>query len=136
MYLLDTNILSEIVRPAPDGKAMTRLFAQRQSDLFASEITRYELRFGTCLRQDAASFWARLQRDVLPVVTWLDLNREISERGGEISADLRRRGREAGALDPLLAATAVVHGLTLVTRNVKHFENIPGLRVENWFDGS
>ena len=136
MYLLDTNVLSEIVRPGPDGKAMARLFARRQSDLFASEITRYELRYGAYLRQDAAAFWARLQRDVLPIVNWLELDQEISERAGEISADLRRRGREAGALDPLLAATALVHGLTLVTRNVKHFESIPGLPVENWFDGN
>ncbi|MGH8606668.1 MAG: PIN domain-containing protein, partial [Gammaproteobacteria bacterium] len=73
MYLLDTNVLSEIVRPNPDGQVMAKLFAQRSSDVFASEITRFELRRGACLRQDTERFWARLQRDVLPVVNWLPL---------------------------------------------------------------
>jgi tRNA(fMet)-specific endonuclease VapC len=69
----------------------------------------------------------------LPVVNWLPLTQGVSERGGEISAHLRRKGREAGTFDPLLAATAAVHGLILVTRNVRHFELIPDLRIENWF---
>ena len=133
MYLLDTNVLSEIVRPSPDGQVMAKLFSQRSTDMFASEITRFELRRGACLRQDTKRFWARLQRDVLPVVNWLPLTQGVSERGGEISAHLRREGREAGTFDPLLAATAAVHGLILVTRNVRHFEIIPGLRIENWF---
>ncbi len=43
------------------------------------------------------------------------------------------RGAEYGDLDPLLAATALEHGLILVTRNVHHFEHVPQLIVENWF---
>lgn len=134
MYLLDTNVLSEIVRPAPDVRVTAALGKRRTKDLYGSVVTRYELRYGASLRQDAERFWARLQRAILPVVAdWLPVTAEIAERGGEISAELRRKGREAGDVDPLLAATAMVHGLVLVTRNMRHFEPIEGLRIENWF---
>lgn len=43
---------------------------------------------------------------------------------------------EADDLDPLIAATAIVHGLVLVTRNTRHFEHIEGLRIANWFAGA
>ena len=134
MYLLDTNVLSEVVRPAPDATVAAALGKRRTRDLFASVLSRYELRYGASLRQDADRFWARLQRELLPVVAnWLPVSAEIAERGGEIGAELRRTGREAGDLDPLLAATAMVHDLVLVTRNMRHFEPIEGLRIENWF---
>jgi tRNA(fMet)-specific endonuclease VapC len=51
-----------------------------------------------------------------------------------MAAALQKIGRAAkGPVDPLLAATAAVHGLTLVTRNIRDFEHIPDLNVENWF---
>ncbi|MGH8565764.1 MAG: type II toxin-antitoxin system VapC family toxin [Gammaproteobacteria bacterium] len=105
MYLLDTNVLSETVRPVPDARVAAALGKQRTRDLCASVVSRYELRYGASLRQDADRFWARLQRGLFPVVaSWLPVSAEIAERGGKIGADLRRKGREAGDLDPLLAA--------------------------------
>lgn len=133
MYLLDTNVLSEIVRPRPDARVVSRLRNLRAADLFASAVTRYELRYSACLRNDTVRFWARLQADILPLVTWLAVTSEIAEAGGSISADLRLQGRSAGDLDPLIAATARIHDLILVTRNVRDFERVTGVRVENWF---
>lgn len=133
MYLLDTNVLSELVRPRPDARVVNRLLTLRASDLFASAVTRYELRYGACLRKDTARFWARLQADILPLVTWLPVTQEIAETGGKIAADLRLQGRSAGDLDPLIGATATAHDLVLVTRNTRHFECMTGLRLENWF---
>lgn len=133
MYLLDTNILSEIIRITPNVGVVTELGNWHSKTVFASAVTRYELRYGASLRQDASHFWERLQRDILPVVTWLPITQAIAERGGMISAELRRKGRPCGNLDPLLAATALEHDLILVTRNVRHFEHIPKLQIENWF---
>jgi predicted nucleic acid-binding protein len=133
MRLLDTNILSEIIRPRPDPQVMARLFAQRPDRLFASEMTRYELRRGACLRADASAFWARLESMVLPVVQWLAVNEAISLCAAELAADLQRRGQGIGMFDTFLAATARVHGLTMVTRNVRDFERVPDLAIENWF---
>lgn len=133
MRLLDTNILSEIVRSRPNPDVMARLFAQRSDRLFASEFTRYELRRGACLRPDADAFWARLESLVLPVVAWLPITKPISLRAAELAAELQRQGCAIGVPDTFLAATALVHGLVVVTRNVRHFERVDGLVLENWF---
>ena len=134
MYLLDTNILSEIVRRAPNQTVMARLRSHNPHALFASELTRFELRQGACLRPDTATFWETLEDRVMPVVTWLTVTRLIAERAGDVAAILQRQGREPkDPIDPLLAATAAIHGLTFVTRNVRDFERVPGIRLENWF---
>jgi len=131
--LLDTNILSEVMRPRPSPAVIARLLQFTSRSLLASEITRFELRFGAALRPDAPAFLARLQRDVLALVTWLPVNEAVSTRAGDIAAAQRRAGRPCGALDPLIAATALAQGVPLVTRNVQHFEHIAGLEVQNWF---
>jgi predicted nucleic acid-binding protein len=137
VYLLDTNVLSEIVRPVPNQSVMAKLASQGPHTLFASELTRFELRQGACLRRDAAAFWETLQTRVLPLVTWLNVTQPIAERAGEVAAILQRQGREPkDPIDPLLAATADVHRLTLVTRNVRDFDRVPGIRFENWFAAS
>jgi predicted nucleic acid-binding protein len=136
MRLLDTNVLSEIVRATPNAAVAAQLSKRRSTEIFASAVSRYELRYGAALRQDADRLWSRLQREVLPVATWLPVTQDIAERGGAISAELHRRGKPCGDLDPLLAATALVHDLILVTRNVRHFEHVPGLALENWFGES
>ena len=67
------------------------------------------------------------------MVTWLPVTQSVAERGAGIAAELRRKGRSCGDFDPLLAATALAYGLVLVTRNVRHFESIDELSLENWF---
>jgi predicted nucleic acid-binding protein len=132
--LLDTNIVSEIVRRAPDPSVMAKLRSHGPHVLFASELTRFELRRGACLRRDAEAFWETLQNRVIPVVTWLLVTKPIAERAGEVAAMLQRQGREPkDPIDPLLAATAAVHGLIFVTRNVRDFDRVAGIRLENWF---
>lgn len=126
-------MLSELVRARPDPAVVAQLRQRHSRELFASVITRYELRYGPSLREDGDAFWARLQRSIIPVATWLPVTQAIAERGGAIAAALRRAGRVCGDLDPLLAATALEHDPTLVTRNVKHFEHVPQLAIENWF---
>lgn len=132
--LLDTDILSEVLRPRPAPAVIGRLLQFTSQTLLASEVTRFEMRYGAALRPDAPSFWRRLQRDVLPLVTWLPVNEAVSTRAGDIAAAQRLAGRPCGSLDPLIAATALVHGIPLATRNVQHFEQIDGLEVQNWFE--
>ncbi len=135
MHLLDTNVLSEMTRPQPNAGVVTELRRQRSEAVFASAVTRYELRFGACLHRSAEAFWARLQNEILPTVSWLAVSQAIAERGATIAAELRRKGRPCGELDPLLAATAIEHGLTLVTRNTRHLEAVSGIVLEDWFTG-
>lgn len=133
MRLLDANVLSEMTRRHPDAGVVAELRKWRTDSVFASAVTRYELRYGASLREDDAELWGRLQAEILPLVTWLPVSQAIAERGATIAADLRRKGRPCGDFDPLLAATALERGLTLVTRNTRHFAAVPGIVVENWF---
>jgi predicted nucleic acid-binding protein len=134
VVLLDTNVLSEVLRPRPSPAVIGRLLQFTSKTLFASEVTRFELRFGSALRPDASLFWARIQQDLLTLVTWLPVSEAVSMRAGDIAAAQRLAGRPCGTLDPLIAATALTKGVPLATRNVQHFARIDGLEVQNWFD--
>lgn len=133
MRLLDTNILSEILQPRPDAGVIKRLLAQPAAGLYASELTRFELRRGACLRDDPEPLWRQITEIILPLVQWLPVDQAASMRAAELSAELRRSGREIGLVDTFLAATAAAHGFIMVTRNTRHFDGVAGLNVENWF---
>lgn len=133
-YLLDTNVLSELLRPRPVPAVVERLRACRATQLFASELSRFELRFGASLRPDAPDLWQRIELSLLPLVTWLPVDGRVSLLAGDIAARQRLSGTPAGSIDPLIAATAVALGGVLVTRNVRHFQGIAGLVIENWFE--
>ena len=133
MVLLDTNVLSEVLRKQPTLVVLKSLHALRPEERFASEVTRYELRVGAARLDDGGRLWRRLQQDVLPLVRWLPLDTAAALAAADIGADLRRRGEAVEATDLFIAATALVHGLIVSTRNVRHFERVPGLVVENWF---
>ncbi len=133
MYLLDTNVLSEITRPRPDVAVIRRLFATSPSALYASEITRYELRYGVALHARADEVWKRVESEILPLPIWLAMDEATALEAGTLRGTLRRAGKPIEVQDAFLAATALVRDLVLVTRNVRHFENVPGLTIENWF---
>ncbi len=133
MFLLDTNVLSELIRKHPNSGVLARVELLNASDCFASEVTLFELRYGAMLREDAAVFWERIHGELIPAATWLPVNGRIHLRAADLAADLESRGERIGNEDCWIAATAIEHQLTLVTRNVRHFERIDGLSLENWF---
>lgn len=133
MVLLDTNVLSEVLRKRPLLAVMRALHALRPEQRYASEITRYELRAGTARLNDDGTLWQRTQLQVLPLVRWLPFDAPVAMAAADIGAALRRRGEPVEETDLFIAATALVHGFSVSTRNVRHFERVPGLVVENWF---
>lgn len=133
MVLLDTNVLSEVLRKQPTLAVMKALHALRPEQRFASEITRYELRAGAALLDDAGRLWQRTQQQVLTLVQWLPFDERAAMAAADIGATLRRLGNPVEETDLFIAATAMVHGFSVSTRNVRHFERVPGLMVENWF---
>lgn len=126
MFLLDTNAISEPKRARPDAGVIAWLTDQLLSDLHISVITVGELRRGIVRlepsrRRDDLDFWLedlilRYGERILPV----DL--EVTERWASMAEANRAAGRASEMTDELIAATAHVHGLTVVTRNVRHFE--------------
>ena len=133
MYLIDTNVLSEVIRPRPNLAVVRTLLTTDPALRFASEITRYELRFGAMLRDDGGTLWARIEQRILPLARWLPVDAAVVLAAADLGAMLRRAGQSIEWSDLMLAATANAHGLTVVTRNVRHFERVPHSQVENWF---
>ena len=130
--VLDTNVLSELVKPRPNTSVSRMILEAPFGSLFASEITRYELRRGALSHPRPDHLWARIQALILPIAIWIPVNAEVSERSAVIVTALDRKGRPIGALDPFIAATALVLGCPVVTHNIRHFEAIDGLQVIDW----
>ena len=133
MYLLDTNILSELVRRLPDPRVEARFEAEPER-LFSSVICLEEIRFGTRIGPPGNKLWERMEADVLPYLSVLALDAASAIIAGDLRAEWKALGTPVGYRDGLIAATAKAHRLVLVTRNVRHFDHVSGLTVENWFE--
>ena len=132
MQLVDTNVLSELMRQQPDAGVLGWLQGRQQLSprLTVSVITIDEIAFGMTRRPNARLqewFDSFLQRHtILPVTT------NIARRAGELRAQLQVKGQVRTQADMLIAATAQLHGLAVVTRNLRDFEGC-GIAVLNPF---
>ncbi len=128
-FLLDTNILSAMVRE-PQGAVFQALEERLPETACTSIVVAAEIRFGL-----AKGVSERLRTQVERVLTALDvlpLEAPADVHYGEIRAHLQGIGQPIGQNDLFIAAHARALGLTLVTRNVREFERVPGLKLENW----
>ena len=132
MYLLDTNVLSELLKRAPAEALVRRLREHPPETLFTSVVCVMELRYGVMRRPDRETFWQRVHAEVLSRVQVLGFGEREALAAGELLAHLKRAGRPIGIEDVLIAATAHVHGSTVVTHNTKHFQSLPHVKVEDW----
>jgi predicted nucleic acid-binding protein len=124
--LLDTNVLSEVHRPAPDARVMAWLHRIDEDRVHISAASIAELRRGIALmdigrRRHALTDW--LAHDLLARFAdrLLPIDAAVGMCWGDLMADSRKRGVALSVMDGFFAATAVVHGMTLVTRNTKDF---------------
>jgi predicted nucleic acid-binding protein len=132
-YLLDTNVLSELLKKRPSSAVLERVGGIPRENLTTSSICITELRFGAARRPQGDALWTRIAGEVLPGIQILPLAQEEAERAGDLMAILESRGRMIGIEDILIGATALVHNLVVATRNVRHFDRIDGLTIENWW---
>lgn len=131
-YLLDTNILSDLLRN-PQGfvasKIATLSVAERDG-LATSVIVAAEMRYGAAKRR-SPNLSSRVEQ-MLDAVDILPLEPDADRHYGFIRAALEEEGMIIGANDLLIAAHAIALDAVLVTDNVGEFGRIPGLRIENW----
>lgn len=135
MILLDTNVLSELMRPAPDPAVERWLAAQPDASLFISAITEAELRYGAALlpsgkRRSAltAEIDGMLEEDFDGRI--LPFDRLAAQAFAVIAADRRQAGRPISQADAQIAAIARSRGAALATRNVPDFDGC-GVEVIN-----
>jgi tRNA(fMet)-specific endonuclease VapC len=131
-YLLDTNIVSNLVRD-PHGRVADRIKAIGEPNICTSIIVAAELRCGTT-KQASPRLSAQVEA-VLGAIDTLPLDSPADEIYGAIRTQLELAGTPIGGNDLLIAAQAIAFDHTLVTDNDKEFERIDGLRVANWLRG-
>lgn len=128
--LLDTDVVSLLLRSQPNVSKKAREYTAIRGKLFISIITRFEIIRGLKVKDGTAQL-AKFERfcdrnEVLP------LTEAMVMQAADIYADLYRRGTLIGDADILIAATALVHDLAVITNNGAHFRRITGLQVDNW----
>lgn len=125
-FLLDTNCVSELIRPRPDRRVMEWTDATNEASLYLSVLTLGEIRKGLAAlpqgtRRTRLETWievdlkARFHGRILPV------DDAVADRWGLLTAEAKRKGKPLPVIDGLLAATALHYNLTVVSRNVSDF---------------
>ena len=133
MLILDSNTISYYFRGDP--QVVPRLQALRPVDVGVPAIVEYELRYGL-LRLPQAAAAPRLAAlvQLLRPMQLLPFDSESAAQAARLRIDLEALGTPIGPHDTLIAATALRHQATLVTRNVREFSRVAGLQWLNWHD--
>jgi tRNA(fMet)-specific endonuclease VapC len=129
-YMLDTNICIYLIRKKP-VQVMKRLQNTDISEICISVITLSELEYGVAKSADKIQNRMALAEFLAPLEV-VSFNENAAAKYGEIRAFLETRGKPIGAYDMMIAAHALSLDLTVVTNNVREFNRIPGLQIENW----
>lgn len=128
-YLLDTNIISDLIKD-PQGVVMQRIEQLGEDEVATSIIVAAELRFGA-EKKGSAPLIERVNA-ILSRMNVLPLVQDVDQTYGNIRTLLEAKGTPIGANDLFIAAHARSLDMVLVTANVKEFERVVGLKVENW----
>lgn len=132
MYLFDTDVISHVLKKRRSAALMARLEATPRAAQFTSTVNAAEIFFGVLRKEGRKDLLRCYEEEIFPRLTILPFDWECARIFGRIKADLERRGLSRFEPDLQIASTALAYKLTLVTGNAKHYDGIPGLRVENW----
>lgn len=129
-YLFDTDALSEVMRKRPLPRYLSWLRGIPREDQFASAVSIAELYEGAHRSRHRDVLLRRIDEVVVPAINILPFDLGVAKVFGRLQADLIAQGLSPGDADVQIAATAVRHGLALVTGNLRHHERIPELRLD------
>jgi toxin FitB len=127
-FLVDTNCISELVGPTPDPRVVAWMEATDESLLYISVLTLGEIRKGVAAlpqgrRRTRLEMWLEIDLKDRFAERILPIDAAVADRWGTLAAGVKRKGKPIPIVDGLLAATAVHHDLTVVTRNAGDFAN-------------
>ncbi len=126
-FLLDTCVISELVRPVPDVGVVQWIEKHDEFDLYLSVITLGEIqkvisRLSSGKKKSRLTSWLREELEVRFSERIIPITPEIGIRWGNMLGSAENNGQPLSVVDALIAATASVHGLILVTRNIRDFD--------------
>ena len=130
-YCFDTDVLSAVLRRDPPLALVRRLAQVPPTEQTTTAITVGELLYGAA-RRGSPALTRRVRKLLESALSIVPFDRRAAEVYGELRAVLEREGRRLDEPDLRIAAIARSRELTLVTGNVRHFERVPELVVENW----
>jgi toxin FitB len=136
MFLLDTNVISELTKPLPSPAVLNWFATTPAQQIYISSVTLCEIEFGLALmpagkRRDALlSSTRELVREDFEG-RCLNLDASCATAYGQLAATQQQNGRSCSTEDAMIAAIALTHKYALVTRNIKDFEGIKGLQAVN-----
>ncbi len=134
MYLLDTDVLSHLVKAAPPAALLERFSHLRKQDLYTSSVNQGELLYGLFRLRKGRTYFQRAER-LWQRLCLLSFDSYSAEIYGQLRAELERRGTPLPDVDLMIASVALGNALILVTGNVRHFSRVPNLQIENWLRG-
>jgi predicted nucleic acid-binding protein len=132
MYLLDTNILSELIKKTPNENLIHRLDSVPAPSLCTAGVCIMELRYGALRVENRPGLWERIQENIVSKLQILSFGYKEALSAAEILVSLHTKGRPIGVEDVMIGAVALGNGLAVITANTKHLSQISGLTVENW----
>lgn len=133
MYCFDTDVLSATMRRSPSMPLIRRLAQTPAEEQFTTAITLGEMLYGAA-RRDSERLEEQVRALIRGALTILPFDERAAEAYGSLRARLETGGQRLDEPDLRIASISLSRDLTLVTGNVRHFERVPGLAVENWID--
>jgi predicted nucleic acid-binding protein len=136
-FLLDTNVISELVCPRPERRVTEWMDAADESLLYLSVLTLGEIRKGAALlgqgkRRTLLETWLEVDLPSRFLNRVLPIDSAVADRWGLLVSEAKRKGKSLAVIDGLLAATAIHHNLTVVSRNVGDFVEAPVQVLNPW----
>ena len=138
MYLLDTNVVSEGIKPKPNEQVLAWFAEQKGTSVYLSVLTLGEIQQGITRSphpERAQRLLNWLEQELLTQFEGriLTLDQAVMRTWGIITGEAFKKGKPVSYADSLLAATALTHDLTLVTRNIKDVDSLPVKNINPWF---
>ncbi len=136
-YLLDTCVISELIKPEKNNKVVKWIKKRKESSLFISVLTIGEIQKGISKLPDShkkeyLKTWVDNDLKKRFAGRILEITEEIATSWGEIQAKSESEGKKMPVIDSLIAATAIKNNLTVVTRNIKDIENSGCKSINPW----
>lgn len=132
MYLFDTDILTNIIKPRPSKNLLERLQTVPQEQQFVSSITISEIVYGAMKSQRPDYHLKMLAEVLLPAVNIIGFDTKAAYVCGRIRAQLEQQGTPLALADLEIAGIAIANDFVLVSHNLRHFSRIQALKCETW----
>ena len=132
MFIFDTDIYTNVMRKVPSETLINRLKKVPRRDQFTTTITIGEVYYGIMKVSDKTKLLKLFEDVLLPRATILSFDFSAAKKYGEIRSLLEKKGTPLVHADLQIASIALSMNMTLITGNLKHFQRVPGLAVENW----